>query len=378
MMTSPGLSADHAAIQLAARALAREVAPIAAEADEYRTIHPGMREALQRSGLARHVVPAQFGGASETVDPLAITLVREALMGSSAHLDSLFGVQGIGSYSLAVGGSDELRQYWLPRVASIEAIASIALTEPDVGSDLRAVTTRIDEGARGITVTGLKSYITNGAAADFYCVLGREGDGYSMVLVPATAEGLVATRGDDLIAPHVLGELRFDAVTVPAGHRLGAPGQAFSLMLQALAVFRVSVAGSAVGLAQAALDEALAHTMNRTQFGRPLIEIGAVSQSLASCWVEIEMARSLAYRAASLARTDPLGHLDYSALAKVGATEAAGRVVDACVQAMGRFGLVRGSTIERLYRNARPLRVYEGATEVLLDSLAKRMVKSAS
>ncbi len=186
-------------------------------------------------------------------------------------------------------------------------------------------------------VSGRKSFITNGGAADFYCVLGREGEGYSMVLVPADTPGLTVERGDDLIAPHILGELHFDGAEVPENHRLGVPGKAFSLMLQTLAVFRVTVAGSAVGLAQAALDEALRHAKTRTQFGRPLLELGAVSQSLALSWTEVETARAITYRAAALAKNDPLAHLDYSSIAKVSATEAAGRVVDRAVQAMGRF-----------------------------------------
>jgi acyl-CoA dehydrogenase len=371
------LGEDHLAIRERARALAAELEPVAGEADAMSELHEPTRTALAASGLAGHVVPAAYGGVSETLDPLAITVIREELMYSSAHLDSLFGVQGIGSYTLTVGGSEEQKQYWLPKVISMEAIAAIALTEPDVGSDLRAITTTIEEvEGGGLRVRGRKSFITNGGAASFYCVLGREGDGYSMVLVPADAPGLTAHPGDDLIAPHILGELEFDDVVVPAGNRLGVEGKAFSLMLQALAVFRVSVAGSAVGLAQAALDEALAHAKGREQFGAPLIELGAVSQSLAMCWTEVETARAMAYRAASLARTDPLANLHFSSMAKIAATEAAGRVVDRAVQVMGRFGLVRGSKIERLYRNARALRIYEGSTEVLLDSLARRLRKA--
>lgn len=198
-----------------------------------------------------------------------------------------------------------------------------------------------------------------------------------MVLVPASAPGLSIERGSDLIAPHILGELTFTDVRVPAGNRLGVSGRAFSLMLQTLAVFRVTVAASAVGLAQAALDESLAHTRERTQFGKPLVELGAVSQKMAQSWTDVEAARAFVYRAAALAKDDPLGRLDYSSMAKVHATEAAAAVVDRSVQVMGRFGLVRGSKIERLYRNARPLRVYEGATEVLLDSLARRLAKGA-
>ncbi|MBB3043195.1 acyl-CoA dehydrogenase family protein [Nocardioides soli] len=369
------LSPRHRQVQQAAREVAAKVDPFAAEADEAVEVHQGCLEVLRESGLARYVVPAAYGGHDGVLDPLTIAVVREQLMYSSAHLDSMFGMQGVGSYSLSVGGSDELRQEWLPRVAALDAIAGLALTEPDVGSDLRGVATTIEADGERVRINGRKSFITNGGAADFYCVLGREGEGWSMVLVPADTPGLTVERGADLIAPHILGELTFDDVVVPAGNRLGVPGKAFSLMLQTLAVFRVTVAGSAVGLAQAALDEALRHARTREQFGRPLLALGAVSQGLALSWTEVESARAITYRAAALAKSDPLANLDYSSIAKVSATEAAGRVVDRSVQAMGRFGLVRGAKIERLYRNARPLRVYEGATEVLLDSLARRLGK---
>jgi acyl-CoA dehydrogenase len=368
------LSAEHRKLQETARAVAAAVEPFADEADEFTGVHPGVLAELRASGLTRFVVPAAYGGEHEVLDPLALAVVREALMYSSAHLDSMFGMQGVGSYSLSVGGSDELKQEWLPRVASLDAIAALALTEPDVGSDLRAVTTTIVQDGDELVVDGRKSFITNGGAASFYNVLAKEGDGWSMVLVPADSVGLTVEKGAELIAPHILGELSFDGVRVPVGNRLGVPGKAFSLMLQTLAVFRVTVAASAVGLAQAALDESLQHARTREQFGKPLAEIGAVSQSLALSWTEVEASRSFVYRAAALAQSDPLGHLDYSSMAKVSATEAAGRVVDRSMQTMGRFGLVRGSKIERLYRNARPLRVYEGATEVLLDSLARRLV----
>lgn len=371
------LSPEHRKLQQLAREVALAVEPFADEADERTDVHPGVLAALRDSGLARFVVPAAYGGEHEILDPLSIAVVREALMYSSAHLDSMFGMQGVGSYSLSVGGSEELKQEWLPQVASLDALAALALTEPDVGSDLRAVSTTIVEDGDELVVNGTKSFITNGGAASFYNVLAKEGDGWSMALIPAGTPGLSIVPGADLIAPHILGELSFTDVRVPVGNRLGVPGKAFSLMLQTLAVFRVTVAASAVGLAQAALDESLRHAQSRQQFGKPLTEIGAVSQSLALSWTEIEASRAFVYRAAALAQADPLGHLDYSSMAKVSATEAAGRVVDRSLQTMGRFGLVRGSKIERLYRNARPLRVYEGATEVLLDSLARRLAKTA-
>lgn len=371
------LTASHRQVQQVARDVAAKVEPFAAEADEAVTVHQGCLDALRDSGLARYVVPKAYGGHDDVLDPLTIAVVREALMYSSAHLDSMFGMQGVGSYSLSVGGSEEVKQEWLPKVATLEAIAGLALTEPDVGSDLRAVTTTMVADGDELVINGRKSFITNGGAADFYCTMVREGDGWSMVLVPATTPGLSITQGADLMAPHILGELTYEDVRVPANHRLGVPGKAFSLMLQTLAVFRVTVAASGVGLAQAALDEAKNHAMQREQFGKPLIELGAVSQKIAQSWTDVEAARAFVYRAAALAKADPLGHLDYSSMAKVHATEAAAQVVDRSLQTMGRFGLVRGSKIERLYRNARPLRVYEGATEVLLDSLARRLAKGA-
>lgn len=369
------LSEEHLALQARARAVAAEVAPFAGEADEAVTVHQGCLKALQASGLAKVVVQAAYGGADEILDPLKIAVVREALMAESAHLDSMFGMQGVGSYSLSAGGSEELKAQWLPKVASMEAIAALALTEPEVGSDLKAISTTMVAEGDTLRINGAKSFITNGGAADFYCTLVKEGDGYSMVLVPADTPGLSIVAGADLIAPHILGELTFTDVVVPAGNRLGVPGKAFRLMLQTLAVFRVTVAASAVGLAQAALEEARSHALTREQFGAPLIELGAVSQALALSWTEVEAARSMVYRGAALAKADPLGALHFSSMAKVFATETAAKVVDRSMQTMGRFGLVRGSKIERLYRNARPLRIYEGSTEVLLDSLARKLAK---
>jgi acyl-CoA dehydrogenase len=362
-------------LQAEARALASSVAGIAAEADESDSVHPEVRARLAASGLAAVTVPAEFGGRFADVDSLAVTVVREVLAGVSAHLDTVFAMQGIGSYPIVAGGSDAVRKRWLPAVASCEAIAALALTEPQVGSDLKAITTAISEQDGDLIVDGHKSFITNAGDADFYCVLGREGAGYSLVLLPATQPGVTVTHPHQIIAPHVLGDVVLDGVRVPADHRIGQPGQGFRLALTTLATFRVSVAGAAVGLAQAALDEAVRHTSSREQFGTPLARLGPVPGMLARSWTDIEMARSLTYRAAAAAARDPLANLYLSSMAKVAATEISGQVVDRAVQVMGRFGLVRGSLIERLYREARPMRIYEGATEVILDSLARQLIK---
>ncbi|MCH8058512.1 MAG: acyl-CoA dehydrogenase, partial [Proteobacteria bacterium] len=199
--------------------------------------------------------------------------------------------------------------------------------------------------------------------------------GYSMVLVPADAAGVSVTPTPELIAPHVLGDVHFDDVVLPASARLGNNGQGLNLVLATLGVFRVSVAGAAVGLAQAALEEAVRHTRTRVQFGRPLARLGPVAQMLADCWTEVEMTRLLTYRAALLAVDDPAASLNHSSMAKLAASEAASRVVDRCVQMMGRYGLVRNSKIERLYRQARPMRIYEGASEVLRLGIARQLTE---
>jgi acyl-CoA dehydrogenase len=365
------LPARHQELRERARKVADEVRWRAGEADAATDIDPVMRDALRASGLVELAVRT---GADEVVDPLAVTVVREAFGGVSAHLDSLFAMQGIGSYALAVAGSARARE-WLPRVVALDAIAALGLTEPGVGSDLKAITTTVRAESGELVVDGRKSFITNAPAAAFVTVLAKEGEGYSLVLVPTDTPGVTVESGPDLIAPHVIGDVVLDGVRVPADARVGEPGQAFPLVLQTLATFRVSVAGSAVGLAQAALDEAVAHTTSREQFGTTLARLGPLPQMLGTCWTEIEQARLLTYAAATRAGDDPLGALHWSSMAKVAATEAAARVVDRCVQMMGRFGIVTGSTIERLYRNARPMRIYEGGNEVLLGQLAKTLTR---
>ncbi|MGY1712431.1 acyl-CoA dehydrogenase family protein [Geodermatophilus sp. SYSU D00758] len=371
------LPTAHRELQQRAREVAEKVRWRAGEADAATDVDPVMREALQESGLAALTVPAAHGGAGERVDPLAVTVVREVFGGVSAHLDSLFGMQGIGSYALSVAASPRVQAEWLPRVVAVEAIAALCLTEPDVGSDLRSITTTLTERDGELVLDGHKSFITNAPAAAFFTVLAKEEQGFSLVFVPAGTPGVTVTPGPDLIAPHIIGEVRFDGVRVPADARVGNPGQAFPLVLQTLATFRVSVAGAAVGVAQAALDEAVAHTTSREQFGSTLARLGPIPQMLGTCWSEIEQARLLTYAAATRAAADPLGALDWSSMAKVAATEAAGRVTDRCVQMMGRFGVTTGSTIERLYRNARPMRIYEGGNEVLLGQLAKALTRPA-
>jgi acyl-CoA dehydrogenase len=361
-------------LQDEAAEVAAAAEPFAAEADTLSTVHQGVFEVLSNSRLLSLVIPAKYGGRFGAVDPLAICVVREVLMPASCHLDSLFAVQGIGGYPLAAGGSEELCERWLPKVASGEALAALGLTEPDAGSDLKGITTELVPDGRGLRLRGSKAFISNGGAAAFYSVLAREGTGYSMVLVPADSPGLAVTQTPELIAPHVLADLVFDDVPVAPGDRLGEPGEGFDLVRSTLSVFRVSVAGAALGVGQAALSEAARHAGARRQFGRPLAHLGAVADMLADSWAELEAARLLCYRAGELAREDPGRALARSSMAKLLATETAGRIVDRAVQILGRFGLVRGTKVERLYRQARPMRIYEGASEVLRLGIARGLL----
>ena len=217
------LAPKYLELQAQARALADAVEPVAAEADEYNTVHPAVLSALQASGLTELMVPAEYGGRDDQPDPLAICLVREVLMATSAHLDSLFAMQGIGSYAISVGGSPEQRDRWLPSVAKAEALAGLALTEPNAGSDLKAVTTELTASGEGFLLSGEKSFISNGGAAAFYIVFAKEGSDYSMVLVPADAEGVSVTPTPQIMAPHILGEVHLANVQLPATARLEFP-----------------------------------------------------------------------------------------------------------------------------------------------------------
>ena len=361
-------------LQTAALDLTRKIEPMAIEADSLSVVHEGVLEALKESGLCRLMVPAKYGGTFDSIDPLAICVAREAMMATSSHLDSLFALQGIGSYAITVAGSDAQRSEWLPRIAKLEALGALALTEEMAGSDLKAVSTEIQQTDNGLLLNGSKSYISNAGASSYFIVFAKETSGYSTVLVPADTVGVTTKPSPELIAPHVLGDVFFENVMLPESARLGRPGDGLQNALATLGVFRVSVAGAAVGLAQAALDEAVRHTSTRIQFGRPLAKLGPVAQMLADCWTEIEMARLITYRAAVMACEDPSASLNQSSMAKLAASEMASRVVDRCVQMMGRWGLESQSKIERLYRQARPMRIYEGSSEVLRLGIAKQLI----
>lgn len=379
------LSPVHLSVLAEAREVAESVRDFSIEADELSEVHAPTLEALRASRLCELMVPASYGGRFETVDSLAVALARQACMKVSSHLDSLFALQGIGSYAIALSGSEETRRDWLPPVASGEVLAALAVTEPEAGSDLKAVTTTLSDHGDYLSLSGRKSFISNAPSAGFFTTLVKEAakgadgkDLFSLVLVPASTPGVLVSQSPEIIAPHVLGEVEFSGVRLPPFLRLGNSGEGFRNVLATLSVFRSSVAGAAVGLMEGAIEIAARHAAERHQFGRPLVKLGPVAALLADSWADLESARLLTYSAAEAAGADPSGSLDRSSLAKLAATEAAGRVVDRCVQVMGRWGLIRGSKIEQYYRQARPMRIYEGASEVLRLGVAARLCREVT
>lgn len=372
------LDAEYLELQSEARAVAERVEPFAAEADAMSTLHPGIMNALGESKLWELLVPAAYGGRHEQLDPLAVAVVREVLMATSAQLDSIWALQGIGSFAIAKGGTERQRQEWLPRVATGECLAALGLTEPEAGSDLKGITTELVADGDGFRLRGAKAFISNAGVAAFYTVLARHDGGHSMVLVRADADGVRVTPTPELIAPHVLGDVEFDDVRLGADALLGTAGRGFDLVMATLSVFRVSVAGASLGLGQAALEAATVHAASREQFGRPMARLGAIAEMLADSWAELEAARLLTYRAGSLAREDPAGSLHHSSMAKLVASETAGRIADRAVQISGRWGLVRDSKVERLFRQARPMRIYEGGSQVLRLGIARALVEEVT
>jgi acyl-CoA dehydrogenase len=364
-------SPEESEIRERAAAVARLVAPYAHEWDETDQLSPELREHIRASGLARLMVPAAYGGEVETIDPLLIALVREQLMAGSAAADALFALQGIGSHAISSVGTPEQKEKWLSKIAAMDVLSAVALTEPHTGSDLRSIQTTLTRRGSSLFLNGAKSFISNAPFADLYAVLAKEDDGLSLVLVEKDSPGLTFGKTPDLTSPHVIGELNFDNVEIDETARLGAPGTGLETVLGTLAVFRVSVGAAAVGLAEAALRIAVRHAQERQNHGKPLARIGAVAALLADAKTDLEMARWVTYQAAWKARQDPLAAIAATSLAKVAATEAAHRVTDRCVQVMGRFGIVRGSDIERYARQARPMRIYEGANEVLRLTIAR-------
>jgi acyl-CoA dehydrogenase len=339
---------------------------------------------LGAAGFLRYCVPRSHGGALENLDSRSLCVLRETLAQHDALADFAFAMQGLGSGAITLGGSDALRAAWLPKVADGSAIAAFALTEPDAGSDVGAISTLAERVATGWRVDGIKTFISNGGIADFYCLFARTvpgstgSKGISAFLVPASTPGLVIRERLDVMAPHPLATIAFDGCVVPQGHLLGLEGEGFKLAMRTLDIFRTSVAAAAVGLARRALRETLIHANTRAMFGETLGGQPLAQAMIGDSATELDAAALLTYRAAWQRDTSDARTTAVAAMAKLAATELAQRIIDRAVQLHGGRGVQRGEVVERLYREIRSLRIYEGATEVQRILVGREVLKAAS
>lgn len=336
--------------------------------------------ALGQGGWLRHAVAgAAHGGVGEAIDTRAICLIRETLARHSGLADFAFAMQGLGSGAISLAGSPEQRAAWLPRVARGEAIAAFALSEPEAGSDVAAMACTAREEGGDYVLDGEKTWISNGGIADVYVVFARTGEapgarGISAFIVEAGTPGFEIAERIEVIAPHPLARLRFAGCRVPAGQRIGPAGEGFKLAMRTLDVFRTSVAAAALGFARRALDEALQRATTRRMFGQSLADFQLTQAKLAQMATTVDSAALLTYRAA-WQRDQGRGVTREAAMAKMCATEGAQQVIDAAVQIFGGLGVVSEMPVERLYREIRALRIYEGATEVQQLIIARELLK---
>lgn len=321
-------------------------------------------------------------------DVRALALIRETLAYHDGLADFAFAMQGLGSGAISLAGSPQLQAHYLPQVAAGRSIAAFALSEPGAGSDVAALDCSARRDGDAYVLDGAKTWISNGGIADFYCVFARtqpaqlrpdgsvSARGISAFVVDAGLPGFVIQNRIDVIAPHPLATLAFSGCRVPATHRLGAEGDGFKLAMRTLDVFRTSVAGAALGFAQRALDETVRHVLRRPMFGRMLADLQMTQATLADMASGLEAARLLTYRAAWRRDRGERATQDV-AMAKMSATETAQRVIDAAVQLLGATGIVQGAITERLYRDIRALRIYEGATEVQKLIISRELLEEA-
>ena len=377
--TTPFFKPEHRSLaQSIAEFAGREVEPRAG--NDERNADDALRSyvrLLAENGLLRYAVATP----GERFDLRAFCIIRETLSYSSALADLAFVMQGLGTYAISLAATEHVRDFWLDRARSGQAIAAFALTEPDAGSDIAALTTNARREDDKYIINGQKRFISNAGVADFYTVFARTGtraDGRAEIspfIVSARMAGFRVAERPEMIASHPIGELEFKDCRVSAEDIIGKHGDGLRLALQTLDLFRASVGAAACGMARRALDESLSHAKSRQQFGKRLAEHQLIQEKLADMVTELDAARLLVYRAAYLKDAGDERSTRQASEAKLFATEAASRIIDQAVQIHGGTGLVRGAVVERLYRDVRALRIYEGTSEIQKMIIANQLLK---
>ncbi|MBM3389679.1 MAG: acyl-CoA dehydrogenase [Betaproteobacteria bacterium] len=348
---------------------------------------------LGQAGWLRHVVALEPGGASSStahtrLDTRTICLLRETLAQHDGLADFALAMQGLGSGAISLYGTPEQRQQWLPDVALGQCITAFALSESQAGSDVAAMQCRAEETPNEVVLNGEKTWISNGGIADLYVVFARSrpmnaaasakaSSGISAYLVPANTPGLRIAERIQVMAPHPLARLQLEDCRLPIENRLGQGGQGFKIAMQTLDVFRTSVAAAGLGFARRALAEGLQRARSRAMFGATLAQQPLAQAKLADMAMQVDAAALLTYRAAWM-RDQGQSVTMEAAMAKLTATENAQRVIDSAVQLWGGLGVVSGQTVERLYREIRALRIYEGASEVQQLIIGRELLRAAS
>jgi acyl-CoA dehydrogenase len=335
---------------------------------------------LGQDGLLAYAVPGKFGGVRESVHARDLCVIREELAWGSALADVMFGVQALGTSPIALAGSEEQQRHYLPPLAKGERLAAFALTEPNAGSDVSAIGTRALRDTNGYRLNGVKHFISNAGIAHTYVVFASTQPaakvrGLSAFIVESDSAGFTVKEKTPLLSPHPIGVLAFDDCFVPQHQRLGGEGEGWKIAQRTLDTLRCTVGAAAVGFARRALEEALAYSRNRRQFGHALAEFQGIQFKLADMATELEAARLLVYQAASLTDHHHREAPPKTSMAKLFATEAAQRIVDQSLQIHGGNGVVVGNILERLYRDVRALRIYEGTSEIQRLIIAKHLLR---
>jgi acyl-CoA dehydrogenase len=353
-----------------------------AETDHHGDVDEACRRlvsVLGRDGWLKFSAPGD--GENERIDVRTLALIRETLARHSGLADFAFAMQGLGAGPISLFGSLEQRNAWLPRTRTGKAIAAFALSEPESGSDVANIATAARRDGNGFVLDGEKTWISNGGIADFYVVFARTGEapgarGLSAFIVEADNPGIRIAERLHVMAPHPLARLRFERCRVTPSALIGDAGDGFKIAMTTLDVFRTTVGAAALGFARRALDETLRRAAGRHLFGAPLADLQMVQGHIADMALEIDAAALLVYRAAWTKDMGAARVTREAAMAKLFATEAAQRVIDAAVQIHGGEGVRSGHPVENLYREIRALRIYEGASDVQKVVIARSVLST--
>jgi acyl-CoA dehydrogenase len=336
---------------------------------------------LGNQGFLAYTVPKEFNGAREKVQARDLCIVRQELARGSALADTMFAIQALGSHPITLFGTEEQKQRYLPPFAEGTRIAAFALTEPEAGSDISGLQTQAARRGKQYCLTGTKRFISNAGIADSYVVFAstapeKKGKGISAFVVDANSPGLIVKERTQVISPHPIGVIAFEECVIPENSLLGHEGDGLKIALGTLDVLRCTVGAAALGFAQRAMEEAIDYARKRRQFDQPLTDFQGIQFKLADMATDLEAARLLVYQAACANDSGAADAKLKSSMAKLFATEAAQRIVDQALQIQGGMGVVVGSVVERLYRDVRALRIYEGTSEIQKIVIARELTKA--